>query len=167
MPALSRSPFPTGAPAAWSSPPSSDNSQAVYSAGSVRTLLTLAVAGLAAFGGITLYALEGQEVVVLRTTDDRGTARATRVWIAFDGDHAWIEAATPERDFYRDLLVRPDAELIRRGATARVRAEPVPGPDAHEHLRALLRAKYGLADWWVGLLQDTSRSVAVRIVAVP
>ena len=52
---------------------------------------------------------------------------------------------------------------MRAGATSRVRAEPVPGPEPHGHLRALLRAKYGLADWWVGLLQDTSRSVAVRI----
>lgn len=26
-----------------------------------------------------------------------------------------------------------------------------------------MRAKYGLADLWVGLLQDTSRSVAVRL----
>jgi hypothetical protein len=133
----------------------------------MRTPLILAVAALVAFAGITLYALEGQEVVVLRTTDDRGATRDTRVWIALEGDHAWIEAATPEREFYRDLLARPDAELIRRGATARVRAEPVPGPEARAHLRALLRAKHGVADWWVGLLQDTSRSVAVRIVTVP
>ena len=133
----------------------------------MRTLLMLAVAGLASFAAITLYALEGQDVVVLRTTGEQGARRDTRVWIAFEGDHAWIEAATPEREFYRDLLAHPDAEVIRRGATARVRAEPVPGAEAREHLRALLRAKYGLADWWVGLLQDTSRSVAVRIVTVP
>jgi len=101
-------------------------------------------------------------VVVLRT-GDRVAPRETRVWIVDEGDHAWIEAATPERDFYRDLLARPEAELVRAGATSRVRAEPVPGPEPHGHLRALLRAKYGLADWWVGLLQDTSRSVAVRV----
>jgi hypothetical protein len=94
---------------------------------------------------------------------DRGSPRETRVWIVDEGDHAWIEAATPERDFYRDLLAHPEAELVRGGAISRVRAEPVPGPEPHGHLRALLRAKYGLADWWVGLLQDTSRSVAVRI----
>jgi hypothetical protein len=133
----------------------------------MRTLLTLVVAGLAAFAGITLYALEGQEVVVLRTSGEQGATRDTRVWIAAEGEHAWIEAATPDRDFYRDLLAHPDAELIRGGSTSRVRAEPVPGAEAREHLRSLLRAKYGLADWWVGLLQDTSRSVAVRIVTVP
>lgn len=130
----------------------------------MRALVAMGVLGLLLFGGVTLYALEGHEVVILRTADGQGASRETRVWIVDEGAHAWIEAATPERDFYRDLLARPDAELIRGGTTSRVRAEPVPGSAPHGHLRALLRAKYGLADWWVGLLQDTSRSVAVRIV---
>ena len=129
----------------------------------MRRLLIAATLGLVVFGGVTLYALEGHEVVVLRTTDERGGARETRVWIADEGNHAWIEAATPERDFYRDLLAHPEAELRRSDASSRVRAIPVPGHEAHVRIRGLLRAKYGIADWWVGLLQDTSRSVAVRI----
>ena len=129
----------------------------------MRALLVSGILGLIVLGGVTLYALEGHEVVVLRTAGDRGTARETRVWIVDEGDHAWIEAATPEREFLRDLLTRPEAELIRAGTTSRVRAEPVPGEEPHGHLRRLLRAKYGVADWWVGLLQDTSRSVAIRI----
>jgi hypothetical protein len=132
----------------------------------MRALLAIGILGLCLFGGITLYALEGHEVVVLRTADGRGSARETRVWIVDEGDHAWIEAATPEREFLRDVVARPEAELIRGGSASRVRAEPVPGEEPHGHLRALLRAKYGVADWWVGLLQDTSRSVAVRIVPV-
>jgi hypothetical protein len=130
----------------------------------MRALLASGILALAVFGGLTLYALEGHEVAVVRTAGETGTPRETRVWIVDEGDHAWIEAATPEREFLRDLVARPEAELIRAGTTSRVRAEPLPGAGPHEHLRALLRAKYGLADWWVGLLQDTSRSVAVRIV---
>ena len=129
----------------------------------MRNLLLLAVMGLVGFAGVTLWALEGHEVVVLRTSDTQGAQRETRVWIADEGDHAWIEAATPEREFYRDLLARPEAELVRAGTTTRVRAVPVPGPEPHARLRTMLREKYGFADWWVGLLQDTSRSVAVRI----
>lgn len=131
---------------------------------SVRWLLVAAAVVLVLFAAVTLYALEGHEVVVLRTTDQHGRPRETRVWIADDGDHAWIEAATPEREFYRDLLAHPDAELRRGDTTARVRTIPVPGAEGHARIRMLLRAKYGLADWWVGLLQDTSRSVAVRVV---
>ena len=129
----------------------------------MRALVAIGILGLLLFGGVTLYALEGHEVVVLRTAGDRGAQRETRVWIVDEGDHAWIEAATPERDFLRDLRARPEAELVRAGATSRVQAEPMPGAEPHRHLRTLLRAKYGVADWWVGLLQDTSRSVAVRI----
>ncbi len=132
----------------------------------MRRLLIPAVLGLIVLGGVTLYALEGQEVVVLRTTDEHGAPHETRVWIGDEGDHAWIEAATPERAFYRDLLRHPEAELDRGGRRSRVQAVPVPGLEAHARLRALLRAKYGAADCWVGLLQDTSRSVAVRIAPV-
>jgi hypothetical protein len=34
----------------------------------------------------------------------------------------------------------------------------------HDFVRGLMREKYALRDRWVGLLFDTSRSVAVRLV---
>lgn len=116
-----------------------------------------------AFGGVTLLALEGREVVQLRTTASDGAVRSTRTWIA-DGDGAmWVEAATPERPFLRDVQARPDVELLRNGRSLRLRAVPVPGDAGHHKIRALLAAKYGWADVWIGLLTDTSRSVAVRL----
>jgi len=45
----------------------------------------------------------------------------------------------------------------------RYRAEPQPNPEGHERIRRLLAEKYGWADWWVGLLQDTSGSIAIRL----
>jgi hypothetical protein len=44
-------------------------------------------------------------------------------------------------------------------------AQPMPSAAAHDRVRSQLRAKYGLRDWWVGWLVDTSASVAVRLVA--
>lgn len=118
---------------------------------------------LAVFAVLTGLALEGQEVAVLRTFPETGEARETRVWLAPEGEALWIEAATPERAFYRDLLVQPEVELVRGDRVLRLRASPWPGADGHRHVRSLLRERYGLADVWVGLLQDTSRSVAVRL----
>ena len=115
------------------------------------------------FAAITLYALEGNEVVVLRTRGAGGTQHETRTWVADDGDTVWIEAAFPERPFFQDALSNPSVELERRGSVLRYRATPVPNPDGHRRIRELLAAKYGWADTWVGLLQDTSRSVAVRL----
>ena len=130
----------------------------------LRSVLALVLLLAVGFAAVTLTALEGNEVVVVRTHDASGGARETRVWVA-DADGAlWVEAATPERDFYRDLEAQPAAELVRGERTLRVVAHPEPGPAGHAHIRALLAAKYGWADQWVALLQDTSRSVAIRFL---
>jgi len=112
---------------------------------------------------VTGLALESREVVLLRTTSPGGEVAQTRVWIA-DADGAmWLEAATPERGWYRDLRARPRAELVRAGVARCVVARGEPGAEGHRRIRRLLRAKYGWADAWVGLLQDTSRSIPVRL----
>jgi hypothetical protein len=127
------------------------------------TLLLVALA----FAAITLYALEGREVVVLRTRAPDGALRETRTWVV-DADGAlWIEAAFAERPFLQQLLADPEVELERAGRVRRYRALPVPNPEGHERIRRLLADKYGWADWWVGLLQDTSGSIAVRLQPVP
>ena len=132
---------------------------------SAAALGALALAGL--FGLVTWHALESQEVAVLTTRTADGTARTTRVWVARREGALWIEAATPERAWYVDVLRDPRLQLQIEGRTVEARAAPVPGEDGHREIRRLLREKYGWADAWVGLLQDTSRSVAVRVVAEP
>jgi hypothetical protein len=119
-----------------------------------------------AFAAVTLYALEGREVVVVRTRAPDGSTRETRTWVAEDGGSAWIEAAFEERPFFQDLLVTPEVDVVRGDGVHRYRAIPVPNPGGRVRIRALLAEKYGWADWWVGLLQDTSRSVAVRLEPV-
>jgi hypothetical protein len=132
----------------------------------VRPALRVSAAPLAAalaFAGVTLYALEGREVVVLRTRTPDGSTRETRTWVADDGGSVLIEAAFEERPFVQDLLVYPEVELVRDATMRRFRATPMPNPGGHVRIRALLAEKYGWADWWVGLLQDTSQSLAVRL----
>jgi hypothetical protein len=112
----------------------------------------------------TLLALEGGEVVVLRTTGPDGAVRETRVWIADHDGTAWIEAASEQRPFYRDLLQHPDVELVRYGEVERLRAEPITTRDGHLAIRRLLSEKYGWADCWIGIIADTSNSIAVKLV---
>lgn len=127
---------------------------------------------LAMFGAVTAVALEGRGVAVLRTTMPTGQERRTRVWVAEHDGALWIESATATRPFYLDLAERPDlvveihaSPLDDHPKVLRGRAELVAEPGGHERIRALLAARYGWADWWIGLLQDTSASRAVRIVA--
>jgi len=116
------------------------------------------------FGAVTWWALESGEVVVLRTYDADGAVHESRVWLAADESGVlWIEAANPERNWYRELQLRPEVELVRDGIPERRRAVPVPGPEGHATVRRLLAARYGLRDWWIGLLADTSRSVGIRL----
>jgi hypothetical protein len=122
------------------------------------------VSGAVAFAAVTIYALEGQEVVVLRTRTSDGAIRGTRTWVVDDGAAVLIEAAFPERPFFQDLLRNPAVDLNRHHEVRRYRAAPLENPDGHVRIRALLRDKYGWADAWVGMLQDTSRSLAVRLV---
>lgn len=129
----------------------------------VIALVVLAVA----FGATTLFALEGKDVAVLHTRDEAGEPRRTRVWVAESDGALWVEAATPERGFYRDLLLRPEIDVEHGGRAQRMVARAEPGDAGHQRIRAMLRDKYGWADGWVALLQDTSRSVAVRLDPAP
>jgi hypothetical protein len=128
----------------------------------MQALLALAVA-LLAFGGVTWFALEGNDVAILRTKAADGAARETHVWVADENGTLFVEAATPERAWLLEAQAQPEIELVHADATARYRAVPEPGAPGHAKIRRLLRAKYGWADQWVALLQDTSRSVAVRL----
>ena len=115
------------------------------------------------FGAITLAVLEGPEVVVVHTTDAAGTPRPTRTWIADDNGFSWIEAANPQREFYQHIVVHSDIEVERHGEVRRYHAVPIATPDGHRLIRRLLAEKYGFADAWIGLIADTSRSLAIRL----
>ena len=128
-----------------------------------RLALWLAAGLIVAFGAVTWVALESQEVIFLRTAQDDGELRITRVWVAAADGALWLEAATPERGWYLDLQVQPRLEVERGGERLCVIASPEPGPESHEKIRSLLRRRYGWADRWVALLQDTSQSIAVRL----
>ena len=120
-------------------------------------------AALLAFGLVTAAALESQEVGVLDTRAPDGSIRRTRVWIVPDGGGFWLEAATPEREWYRDLLNDAEVELEVAGERRPLWARPDPGREAHLDVRRRLREKYGWADAWLALVQDTSQSIAVRL----
>jgi len=128
-----------------------------------RLALGLAVGLIVAFGAVTWVALESQEVIVLWTAQADGEIRITRVWVAEAEGALWLEAATPERDWYLDLQTQPQLEVERGGERLCVIASAEPGPEGHEKIRSLLRRRYGWADRWVALLQDTSQSIAVRL----
>ena len=129
----------------------------------LRIALVSLSALMLAFVLVTLIALEGREVVILHTFDTDGQVRRTRTWVADDGGYTWIEAANLERPFLTQLRTNPEVRLDRGGTVYSCTASVAPNPDGHQHIRRLLAAKYGWADAWIGLLTDTTASVAVRL----
>lgn len=115
------------------------------------------------FGVVTLVALEGKEVVVLRTVDAHGVRRETRTWVADEAGDAWIEAANAGRPFLLAIKENPEIEMRRRGTVRRCHAVVLPNPEGHQRIRQLLAEKYGWADRWIGRLTDTAGSLAIRL----
>jgi hypothetical protein len=85
------------------------------------------------------------------------------VWIAEEGGYYWVEAADTKRQFYQDIVLHPQVRVVRENRKLDCLAAPMSGPDGHTRIRALLAKKYGWADAWVGLLVDTSNSIAIRL----
>lgn len=123
-------------------------------------LLTTLFAGAA---GMTWWALESSGVAIIETRTAEGAPRSTHVWFVDVGGELWLEAGTPENPWFQDVLRAPRVEISIGGVITAYDAAPVSAPGSHGRIRAALREKYGLRDAWVGILVDTSRSVAVRL----
>lgn len=113
----------------------------------------------------TGWALESSGVAVIETRAADGTFRSTHVWYAAPDGELWLEAGTPENSWFRDVQTNPTLSFAAGRRSGRYVVDRIPNPAGHEKIRSLLRAKYGLRDWWVGLLTDTSGSIAVRLVS--
>lgn len=133
----------------------------------MKVLLAILAALLVAFAGLTGWALEGGGVAVVETRPPDGSPRSTHVWFVEPDGELWVEAGTPENAWFVDAQRDPRVGFSADGRSGRYVAERIDDPGAHDRIRALLREKYGLRDRWVGLLVDTSRSVAVRLVPAP
>jgi len=129
----------------------------------VKLAIMSLVSGLVGFVLMTFLALESGGVAVLETRADDGSTRSTHVWFVEPNGELWIEAGTPENGWYVDVQRDPLVSFSSAERSGEYIAERVEGPGAHDQIRALLGEKYGMRDWWIGLLFDTSRSVAVRL----
>lgn len=125
------------------------------------------VAALVLVGVATYGAGEQIEVARLRSVDAQGSTIETKLWVAdFDGA-AWVRVARPERAWFQRLREQPEIEVVRNGGTAqKVRATPDPSADTQLAVDRAFRAKYGLVDWWYGVLLR-SNPIPIRLDAAP
>ena len=128
-----------------------------------RALIGVTVLAVA-FVATTWWALESGGVAVIETRTPEGAVRSTHVWYAEPNGELWLEAGTPENAWFQDVQQDPSLSFEANGRVSRYAARPVDPPAGHSRIRSLIREKYGLRDRWVGLIVDTSRSVAVQLL---
>ena len=126
-------------------------------------MLSVIGAVVVAFAATTWWALESGGVAVIQTQSASGTLRSTHVWYTEPNDELWLEAGTPENAWFQDVQENPAVTFEADRLSGRYVARPVEGPSGHTRIRDLIREKYGFRDRWVGLIVDTSRSVAVQL----
>ena len=113
------------------------------------------------FVGTELAASESGEVLVLRTQDDGGHTRETRIWVADDAGAEWLRAGNEQVGWLVRLRARPDVEVVRKGVTRSMRATPV--PEARDQINDAMHAKYGFADSYVCFFFARDKKIPVRL----
>ena len=125
-------------------------------------LFTSLLLAALAFGVALLLAGDlGGEVVKITTFDAIRTPFTTKVWIVDQGPTLWIRAGSPSAEWYQRLVERSGIELERNGRVTRYQA--FPAKEATPGVNALMAAKYGWADWLIGLVRNRDNAVAVRL----
>jgi hypothetical protein len=132
-----------------------------------RALLStfgLLFAALLGAGLFTAWALESGGVAIVETQAPDGSLRRTHVWFVEPEGALWIEAGTPQNPWFLDMERDPRLTFSAEGRSGDFAARRVAVRGARDRIRGLLREKYGIRDRWVGVLFDTSRSIAVELV---
>jgi len=125
-------------------------------------LFTYLMLAALAFGIALLLAGDlGGEVVKLTTFDEIRTPFTTKIWIVDQGNALWIRAGSSRAEWFQRLSQRSGVELERNGRVTRYRAVPV--KEATPGVNTLMAAKYGWADWLIGLVRSRDNAVAVRL----
>jgi Uncharacterized protein conserved in bacteria (DUF2255) len=129
----------------------------------IALLILVVLAGVAA---ATYVAGEQTEVVVIRTRDGDGATHETKVWAVDHDGVPWVRVANPQRLWYQRLSGDPHAVLIRRGVEQAVIARPQDSDEMRAVLDQRFREKYGIVDWWYGVLLRR-HAIPVRLDPAP
>jgi hypothetical protein len=126
-----------------------------------RVLLVLFVIFVVVIGLETIAAESG-EVSTLITRDASGEGHATRVWTVEDGGHTWLRAGNPQSGWLLRIQQHPAVDLQREDAVV-TEYTAVPDVSARDRINDLMRAKYGWADAYIGMLFGRDDATPIRL----
>lgn len=92
------------------------------------------------------------DTVRIRTFDDDGPRRARTINLLVHEGHGYVRAGGASR-WDRTIDAHPEVELEIEGVWYALRAARVPRGPLYDAVKAGMRAKYGAADAWIGLVR--------------
>lgn len=125
-------------------------------------LIAVVIAGLLL---LQMVASESGEVVVLSTRGEGESVEETRLWVVDHDGHAWLRAGQPQSGWFMRLKANPRIGLERDGV--RNAFDAVPEPGMRDPVNDLMRAKYGWADEFIGMLFGRDDATPVRLDPIP
>ena len=114
----------------------------------------------------TVVALELGEVVMVETSGVvSSVARQTHVWFIEIDDKILLEAGNPQNSWVQDLVAGGELRLVGQRLGGGY-SYSLNGPESHQQIRDLMRAKYGWRGWWISLIIDTTESTMIEIARI-
>jgi hypothetical protein len=129
-----------------------------------RSAIAAVGAALAAFVGVTWWALESGGVAVVETQRTDAATRSTHVWYVERDGEIWLEAGSPTNGWFVDTQRNAELRFVAGDLDGRYLAAAVSDASGHRQIRDMIRAKYGFRDRWINWIIDTSDSLAVRLI---
>jgi len=114
----------------------------------------------------TVVALELGDVVTVETSGVvPSVARQTHVWFIAIDDKILLEAGNAQNPWVQDLVAGGELRLVGQGLGGGY-SYSLNGPESHQQIRDLMRAKYGWRGWWISLIIDTTESTMIEIARI-
>ena len=109
-------------------------------------------------------ASESGEVVVLSTQGTGEAPEETRLWVVDFGGYQYLRAGQAESGWFSRLRATPRVGVER--GDVRMAYDAVPEPDRQAEVNALMQAKYGWADTFIGMLFGRDDATPIRLEPV-
>jgi len=131
----------------------------------VKRLIWLIVFLFAGLMLVQMVASESGEVVVLATRGGGEEAEETRLWIVDHEGSQYLRSGQAQAGWFTRLKANPRVGLERSGQ--RNAFDAVPEPAKQAVINDLMRAKYGWADEFIGMMFGRDDATPIRLDPIP
>ena len=130
----------------------------------LKILVTVFVAMVFGFAGVTYVALESGDVLEVETSsENQSSPRMTHIWFVHTNEGIFLEAGNPQNPWVQDLTQNKTIRLVGDGIDGEYSFRLSEDQSAHEKIRSLMREKYGWRDFWISAIFNVDESAMLEV----